>query len=492
MESKPKVILFGTGSYFADCLPFARQYFEIIAVAESDPKVACIDDFRLLSIVQLEAENFDYIVIMSGFVEEITSRLLDSGISASKIKTVDHFPEFIEQTTRLVLAQCFNSITHNRQSSVDTGQKRVRFVINSLGGGGAEKALINLLNQLDSQHFHIDLLVLFSGDTYRSAVPSTVRVTYLNDTIRNTTCLKTALKFASDEQLTQVFGEFIYDVDIAFLEGWSTRIVGACRSGYKLAWCHTNLSTNHWTEAYWHHSVNTEQRCYEHFNLVIFVSNDSQSGFQDLFPRYPSQKLMVVPNLIATPVQKAATLPTPSTNCFHFIAVGRLVPIKGFERLIRAFNTLSEDIERIKLVIVGEGSERQNLEQTVAELGLGSSVLLPGFSSEPFAVKNADCFVSSSHTEGHPLAIAEALLSGLPVVATACGGCAEILENGRSGLLVENSEAGLYSGMKRVVESATLRNDLIKAAQNSNIRASNSEALNKIQSLINRAVINDQ
>ena len=486
MESKPKVILFGTGQYFLDCLPFARQCFEIVAVAESDPKSSTIKEFRLLKPEQIDIEEFEHVIVMSGFVSEIKTTLLTVGVSASKIKTVDCFPQFLNLTTEAVLAKCASALPSDALPTTDARYKHIRIVINSLGGGGAEKALINLLKQLDHQFLKIDLLVLFDGETYRNAVPSHVRVSYLNDTVANTTCLKIALKHASKIELTRVFGQSIYSVDIAFLEGWATRIVGSCASQTKLAWCHTNLKTNHWTHPYWCHSLESERKCYESFNCVIFVSNDSQAGFLQLFPQYPNEKLTVIPNLITSATHPTKSWLAENDGTFYFISVGRLVPVKGFERLIKAFKSVSQSAENTKLVIIGEGNERTKLERAIAALELENKVLLPGFSLEPFSVVKADCFVSSSYTEGHPLAIAEALLNGIPVVATECGGCVEILENGQSGLLVENSETGLIKGMKSVIESESLMQNLIKAAKNSNVRASNSHALSAIQKLIDR------
>ena len=484
MESKPKVILFGTGQFFTDCLPFARQCFEIVAVAESTPKRTSVDEYRLLGPEQLHHENFEHVIVMSGFVDEIKSTLLSAGISERKIKTVDDFPQFLDLTTETVMAKCAIALTDDGSPAVNAHYKHVRILINSLGGGGAEKALINLLNQLEPRYLRINLLVLFDGDTYRKAVPPHVKVTYLNDIVANTTCLKIGLKYASNSDLANVFGQLIYDVDIAFLEGWSTRIVGACSGRRKLTWCHTNLATNHWTHPYWHHSIALEGQCYESFNRVVFVSNDSQAGFQGLFPNYPNEKLTVIPNLITSPKNETDGALEKYGDAFYFISVGRLVPVKGFERLISAFKKVSEDVKNVKLVIIGEGGERPKLEQQVLDLALVNKVLLPGFSLAPFSVIKADCFVSSSFTEGHPLAIAEALLNGLPVIATDCGGCAEILEDGKSGLLVENSEAGLVKGMKSVVESEAHLRQLMKAAQNSNVRASNQQALTAIQNLI--------
>lgn len=103
------------------------------------------------------------------------------------------------------------------------------------------------------------------------------------------------------------------------------------------------------------------------------------------------------------------------------MAVGRLGPEKGFDTLLRAF-ALARRERKLKLIILGEGTQRAILEDMVAQLGLGQDVELPGFSTNPQAyLARADLFVLSSLAEGFSLALAEALACGCNVVVTSCG-----------------------------------------------------------------------
>lgn len=120
------------------------------------------------------------------------------------------------------------------------------------------------------------------------------------------------------------------------------------------------------------------------------------------------------------------------------LAIGRLAPAKGFDVLISAFAELIRHTPA-KLLILGEGPERSNLESLVSSLGLRDYCQLPGYERNPYRfLARANAFVLSSRFEGLPTVLIEALALNTPVVATDCpSGPREILDNGRFGTLVE-------------------------------------------------------
>lgn len=122
---------------------------------------------------------------------------------------------------------------------------------------------------------------------------------------------------------------------------------------------------------------------------------------------------------------------------FCVLSVGTLKPEKDFKTLIKAFSLLSTYMSA-KLIILGEGEERRNLEMLITDLGLQDCVSMPGYRLNPYSwYFTADMFVLSSRYEGFGNVIVEALGCGVPVVSTDCpGGPAEILDNGRYGKLI--------------------------------------------------------
>jgi len=150
------------------------------------------------------------------------------------------------------------------------------------------------------------------------------------------------------------------------------------------------------------------------------------------------------------------------------VSVARLAQQKNFSLLLRAFAAVRKTVDA-QLVILGEGPERGKLEQLVQELHLTESVSLPGFTPNPWChIAAADMFVLSSEEEPFGLVLVEAMMCGVPVVATDAlgGGPKNVLGNGRFGVLVppENLEA-LTGAMVQLLTDASQGAQLVSAAK---------------------------
>jgi glycosyltransferase involved in cell wall biosynthesis len=143
------------------------------------------------------------------------------------------------------------------------------------------------------------------------------------------------------------------------------------------------------------------------------------------------------------------------------LTAGRLAPEKNQALLIRAFRRV-RDRMRARLVIVGNGPLEGSLRQLVCGLGLEGDVVFAGWQANPFRLmKRARLFVLSSDYEGFGNVLAEAMAVACPVVATDCGGPAELLQQGACGILVPvGDETALAAAMARVLEDRDLRSRL--------------------------------
>lgn len=147
----------------------------------------------------------------------------------------------------------------------------------------------------------------------------------------------------------------------------------------------------------------------------------------------------------------------------HLVSAGRLSPEKGFDRLIRGFASLADRQPQARLWILGQGPLEGELKHLARRLGLEEKICFPGFQDNPFVwFKHADLFVLSSHFEGLPNTLLEALVCGCPVVALAHpGGTEEVLENlGLPDRFVPSLEPWLPSWWARPpanVESALIK-----------------------------------
>jgi len=153
-------------------------------------------------------------------------------------------------------------------------------------------------------------------------------------------------------------------------------------------------------------------------------------------------------------------------DAFLVVAIGRLVPIKRIDRLIRAFAIVAGNVANARLAIVGDGAERPGLEAMVAELGLGSRVRFAGWQADtPAWYAAADVVALTSDREGTPLALIEAAAAGRPVVAGDVGGVADVVLDGLTGFVVAPAdEAAFADRLGRLALDPDLRRQLGGAA----------------------------
>ena len=187
--------------------------------------------------------------------------------------------------------------------------------------------------------------------------------------------------------------------------------------------------------------------------------------------RLPRERISVIRNPVITP----ELAPLAAAPCDHpwlapgqppvILGAGRLQRQKDFPTLIRAFARLAGELDA-RLMILGEGGKRPELESLIATLGLAERVALVGFQDNPYAyLARARLFVLSSAWEGSPNVLTEALALGVPVVSTDCpSGPSEILEAGRFGPLVPVGDVASLAEAMRQTLAAPLPSDRLRAA----------------------------
>ena len=304
-------------------------------------------------------------------------------------------------------------------------KRKIFFVINSLGGGGAERVMVTLLNHSAGvRGDHGIQLVLLDREDVAYEPPSSIRVHQLD-------CRHSALR--SILGLRELIRRERPDIICSFLTRsnvasyFASRGTGAALVMSERANTRSQLGGGIRGLI----SRSLVRVSYPKADRLIAVSKGVAEDLSRYF-RVPSERVTTIYNPLDVQAIRAAA----GEDCGlavhgpYILAAGRLQPVKNFDLLVRAF---AKSRVPCKLVIAGEGPERERLEALVEELGLGGRVLLPGFVANPFPlVAGAHIFALSSNSEGFPNAILEALALGVPVVATNCSyGPAEILA-GRS------------------------------------------------------------
>lgn len=350
-------------------------------------------------------------------------------------------------------------------------KKKILFLIPSLTGGGAERTLINLLQKLDYNKFEVDLVVVLKDGVYLQSVPHEVNCIFLYNNKMLVRTLAWLQKKAGFNYLlkktTQNKISKQYDLGISFLDGNFTDLIFFIKGLKKrFTWVHSSYKTNK-NFAKFYESTNYVQKLkqdrYGRLDGIYFVSNDAKEEFIEVFGEYP--RMEVIYNFIDTEsVLKKSELEVDSDlklfqNSFHFVALGSLLTVKGFDRLIRASKIIKEKGFEFKVSILGSGSEKNNLEALVNGSSLNGTINFVGFVRNPYPLlKGADVFIMSSVSEALPTVLCEAMILGKATLVTNCSGCREIVANGKYGLMAEQNDESLAKNMIQYLSFPNLVN----------------------------------
>ena len=347
-------------------------------------------------------------------------------------------------------------------------KKKVLFVIHDLGQGGAEKVLVNLVNNMDRSKFDITVMALFGGG---------VNEQFLSKDIRLITCHKRA--FPGNSHLMKLFNPGLlyryyvrehYDIVISYLEGPSARIVSGCpkEDTRLVSWIHCTMDTPQKASRSFR-SITEAQRCYNRFDRLIFVSEGVKHAFRNACP--VTVPCAVLYNTNETDKILAASRETAEASifaagAFRMCGIGKLTQNKGFDRLLRIHKKLRSDGYPIHTYILGEGEERESLMKYITENGIADSVMLMGYQTNPYQfVRNCHLYVCTSHAEGFSTAATEALIVGTPVCTVEVSGMKEMLgAHNEWGIVTSNDEDALYEGIRRLLDTPGLLDHYRKQA----------------------------
>ena len=343
---------------------------------------------------------------------------------------------------------------------------KILFFIPRLSEGGAEKVLQNLVNNMDQSKFDITVQTVDDCDHKK----------YLSDGIHYKSINRCKTKFGkklmnywyrfcTEFKLTyQLYIKDDYDIEVAYLECGATKVMSAStnKNALKLAWVHCDLQKKGITD-------DRYGRYYSEFDKVVCVSQDVKKSFDKLFGEYAES--VVLYNVIDEDEILKKASDTVEWNCKpeqkKLLAVGRLSKEKNYSYLIETCGKLRDKGYRFYLNILGDGPERENLIQQINALNLQNVIELKGFTDNPYPwINSADIILCSSLYEGLSTIVLESLILGKPVVSTPCGGMKELLGDSDYGLITDDTEDGLYKGIRTIIDSPELEKKYADAARN--------------------------
>jgi len=340
--------------------------------------------------------------------------------------------------------------------------KRIALYLPSLSGGGAERVMVDIANGIAARGFHVDLVVAKAYGPYLRAVSPLVRLVDLNAG-RVSKSLWPLVRYLQRECPVAMLAAMNYSNVIAIL----ARILA--RTGTRLIVSertHIGVESSRAVGFIPQFVYTLVKQLYSKADLVTAVSQGAATSLE-CFARLPEKSVRVLYNPFDLDrIQALACEPVPHPWLVPgsppvVIAIGRFASEKNFEGLIRAF-AASRHRHQARLLILGDGKLRSELESTAANCGLSECDLqMPGYASNPYAyLSRSALFVLSSSWEGLPGVLIEAMACGVPVISTDCpSGPREILEDGYWGRLISvDDELALAEAIDQVL--ATPRSTL--------------------------------
>lgn len=363
-------------------------------------------------------------------------------------------------------------------------KKKVLFVINTMGRGGAERCLINLFHNLDPDEVDISLYSIIPYGELFDKVPDYVKILNKNYQVESVMTrearfhiflevLKAALYRGN---IFRYLGEMIrtfayqlkvkqpdlkkpvwkllamaapaprkeYDVAVAYIQGAATYYVAdKVKAKKKVTFLH-----NEFERSAYHPGLNHPY--YLKFDRIYGVSRSILNNFSRLYPDC-AEKTKVFYNILdekdirekakkpIDPVMQADLFQRTSqgkNKTVIFLTAARLYKVKAYDIAIEALYQVRRAGYNAKWIVLGEGEERSALEQQIRKRKLEDSFLLLGAVDNPYPyIANCDCYVQATHYEGCCTAISEAVILGKPVLASDCEGNREQLERDRKSVV---------------------------------------------------------
>ena len=361
------------------------------------------------------------------------------------------------------------------------------FFIETLDGGGAEKVLRDLVNHMDQTQFDITVQSVWPceegkqlapGVKYKTVYPVHNKLTDKLYRLEAATKLTYPLHIKDD-----------YDVECAFLESGPTKIIAAStnKKAKKLAWVHCDL----WQakKDYAAFAAKTAP-WYQSFDRVVCVSQNVKDSFDRIFQS--AFQTEVVYNVVDDEnIRRSSEEAVPGLHKrrLTMLAVGRLCSEKNYPRLLRSHEKLIQSGLEHDLWILGDGEQRQAIEQYITDHHLADSVRLFGFQANPYPyMKAADLIVCSSNYEGFSTVITESVILGKAVVTTDCSGMREILGDSEYGLITDNSDESFYAGLELMLKNADLRREYERNALVRGQRFSMEKLVARVQDFLKELV----
>ena len=363
--------------------------------------------------------------------------------------------------------------------------KRILFICDSLKMGGIQTSLVSLANAL-SERCEVDLFLYYPHGPLRERLGPRVRVLEpswrtqalgmaLGDALRSGS-LHTALFRGFSAVWAKLFDNTLplriafsheprltgYDLAVAFhqeqkrqyvVSGFIRFIDMRVEAKLRAAWLHYDPTAIELDNAF-------NLPLYRHMDKIVLVSRSLKEKYDALHPDLRDKtdfcyNVIDREALLAKSVQPQA-IPYPEGRLICFSAC-RLSEEKAIVRSVKALSPVFKAHDGLMWFIAGDGAERERIQSAIDEEQLADRILLIGQQDNPYPyMRHADLLINVSYHEAAPMVFMEAHVLGVPVFATRTSSADELLRDGETDFICENSEEGIREGFARLMDSPTV------------------------------------
>lgn len=360
--------------------------------------------------------------------------------------------------------------------------KKILFVIDSLGCGGAEKSLVSLLPLLSREKYEIHLWILHRGGAFEDLLPDSI---FIESQPSYSSVETLELKLAQvcysvwfrllkvlgmnehhAETLWKCIGKYYkviegeFDVAVAYQQGFPTYVVARkIKAAKKIAWINADIFAAGYNPVY-------NAQFYRLYDYIVPVGEKLKTILRNNYPAFHDKFECVYDVLNPDVIRQQSVQSSVNHHLWGhgvtIVTVGRLALPKNHILAVETAKILRDRGIDFKWFFVGEGSERQHIESLIETYGLQQNVLLLGMRMNPYPyVANCTIYVQTSSFEGYGLTIAEAKILGKSVVSTNFDVVYDQLKHEYNGLIAEMTPESVADNILRLINDTNLRNRII-------------------------------
>ncbi len=337
--------------------------------------------------------------------------------------------------------------------------KKIVFGITCLNLGGAERVLVDIVNEL-CYKYEITIFTLYGKGELIDEINKKAKIVSLYDgAVDEISFLKKkwlSIQLVNNSLRNKLYEKYIkgkYDIEIAFLEGPISWLFSCNSDARKICWIHSDIEKIFGDNTRSKMKQKLNEKIYDVYDSIVFVSKDNKDKFISRFSNNDVTKEVIYNYLNKDMVRKKAQeeIGEIDDDSISFVQVSRLVEAKAIDRLIKVHKKLIDDGYKHKIYVVGDGPLKIELDKLIEKNDVKDSFVLLGSRKNPYPyIKKGDYFILTSKYEGFGMVVQEAEMLDKYILITDMA-AREAVENYDNSVIVENSEEGLYDGLKDII-----------------------------------------